>query len=136
MDATRRLLSLASELDAEAEALLAKGDKDAALRAFSRAHLLRELAEGLRPAGKQRRVTVSSMTDAQKEQISETMGQRHPAMKAARKAGLPSQRAVAKALGVSPGFLSRVLAGDKDMPEDRAAEFQRLTGFPVSRWKA
>ena len=49
-------------------------------------------------------------------------------MRAARAAGIPSSRALAKKLDVSPQFLSQVRKGVRKMPDDKAAIFKQLTG--------
>lgn len=56
-------------------------------------------------------------------------------MAAARRAGLPSVRAVAAKLGKDPTFLSRVLRGLKPMPADLAEAFEQLTGYPAASWR-
>lgn len=140
-----QLRKLAEEEDARGLELVRAGDRKKAAVAFRMAEHLRatavELEHGGPPAaltrGPQRaKVNSDPMTSAQRAAISATMSDNTPAMEAARKAGLPSIRAVADALDVDPTFLSRVLSGRKKMPPARAAKFEKLTGYPATRWKA
>lgn len=120
--------------------LVAAGEVDAAVGAAKLAEDYRrvadELEERLRKPTKPVKVNDVSMPTAHRDAISKGHFPDNPAMMAARKAGLRSLTAVAKKLGVSTSFLSQVLAEKKTMPDDRAEAFERLTGYPRSRWKS
>jgi hypothetical protein len=134
----QKLRQLADDADARALALAESGDIDGAAR-------LSALAEGYRAvAAKQdglkspsRAPTVDSvMTDSHREALSTSRDLNDSApMRAARKAGLPSLRAVAAKLDVDPGFLSKIFRGKRPCPVPLAEAFEKLTGFPATRWK-
>lgn len=72
--------------------------------------------------------TVSGVTSAQRQAISEKLMRKDPNMSAARKAGVPSLRQLAAQLGVTASFLSQVRSGTRPMPDTLAAKFKALTG--------
>lgn len=96
---------------------------------------LRELEERLQPATKTTTV-VPVMTDSHREALSNSrdLNDSSP-MRAARKAGLPSLRAVAAALGQDPGNLSKIFRGKRPCPVPLAEAFEKLTKYPATRWK-
>lgn len=80
--------------------------------------------------------TVNLVSPEKRETVSTKMLGKVPAwMRAARDAGLPSLGAVADALGVSTSFMSQVKSGKKAMPDPLAAKFEKLTGYPATRWR-
>lgn len=130
-----RLRQLADDADARALALAESGDIDGAARLSALAEGYRAVAakqEGLRPGKRSPTVEAPMMTGEHRAAISRGHGDSAP-MAIARAAGKArSMTELARKLGVSPSFLSQVIAGKKVMPEDRAATFEKLTGKP---WK-
>lgn len=132
---------------------LADREDDAALRALDQgdaqqareyrllAQLHREVAiemerKGLPALPAKSIVDHAVMTDEHRAKLSTSRGLTDsPAMKAARKAGYPSVRAIAARLGEDPGFISKCLRGVRPMPPRIAEAFEALTGFPASRWR-
>jgi hypothetical protein len=122
--------------DAKGEAALESGDAMGAALEFDRAELYRETArqmDELHRADpsltvKQPADSLRTVTPQQQQAISTKLMGSDPNMKAARAAGYPSLRDLAKGLGVSVSFLSQVRAGNRPMPENRAAAFRKLTG--------
>lgn len=69
------------------------------------------------------------MKSAQRQAISERFLPTGDAnMDAARAAGIPSLRQLAKKLGVTVSFLSQVRQGARPMPDTHRAKFRKLTG--------
>lgn len=56
-----------------------------------------------------------------------------PLAAAARKAGLTT-RQLAERIGVAPSLLSMARRGKRSLSADKAAEIERLTGYPASKW--
>lgn len=131
-----RLRQLADREDAAALRALDAGDAELAREYRLLATLHREVAAAgeLTTGERSPKVNKPEMVDSHRQAISEAHMPGSAAMKAARKAGMRTLADVARALGVSKGFVSQVLNGKKYMPPERAAEFQRLTGYPASRW--
>lgn len=136
-------LQLADEEDAAALRALDQGDGDAAVKYRRLAFLHREVAMEMERVGRQSlpaappKSTVEPMMAVDhREKLSRSRElDESPAMKAARKAGLPSVRAIAAKLGEDPGFISKCLRGVKPMPVRLAAAFEKLTGYPASKWR-
>lgn len=76
------------------------------------------------------------MNEAHREAISKAHLHQSRPMKAARGAGMKTLGDVATALGVSKSFVSQVFSGKKQMPEDKAREFEKRTGYPADRWNS
>jgi hypothetical protein len=138
-----RLRQLAEREDAAALRALDLGDAAAARDYRILAQLHREVADAMEAQGLQRltgstltpTVNQGTMVDDHREAISRAHTPSDSApMKAARKAGFLSLADLAEKLGVSKSFMSQVMSGKKKMPPDRAAAFERLTGYPASRW--
>lgn len=136
-----RLRDLAAREDAAALRALDDGDAPAARDYRILAQLHREVAAAMEKQGLPSLPTESTverpmMTDEHRAKLSASRGLvDNPAMKAARKAGYPSVRAVAKALKEDPGFISKCLRGVRPMPPRIAEAFEKLTDFPASRWR-
>lgn len=133
----RKLRELADACDARALEEL-DVDVDKAAHLSNKAERLRRMAaaqEGL-PRRAEATTVVSVMTDSHREALSNSRGLNStPAMRAARKAGLPSLRAVASSLGADPGNLSKIFRGKRSCPLPLAEAFEKLTGYPTTRWK-
>lgn len=133
----KKLRELADDTDARALKLVEAGDVRGAAA-------LSALAEGYRAvADEQERLPTSGLRSTVKNvRAEEHRGAQSAAlvnnapMRAARASGLPSVRAVAAKLGVDATFISRVFRGKKPMPDELAERFEKLTGYPASRWKA
>jgi hypothetical protein len=133
-----KLRALADDTDQRALSLAAAGDVRGAAALSALAEAYRAVAaeqEGLRAPVATPTVD-SVMTDSHREALSTSRDLNDsPPMRAARKAGLPSLRAVAAKLDVDPGFLSKIFRGKRPCPVPMAEAFERLTGYPASRWK-
>lgn len=135
-----KLRQLADDTDQRALKMAEAGDIKAAAALSALAESYREVAaeqDGLRPAPAKATVDHKTvMTDSHREALSSSreLAANAP-MKAARKAGYPSLRAVATALDMDPGFVSKVFRGKRPCPEPLAVAFERLTGYPAARWK-
>lgn len=115
--------------DAVCAAATKAGDTRAAMRALDRAELLRQVADEMESSP-----ALAPVTQV-RHRAPRGDGNDTPAMRAAKKAGYVSVRAVAAALGKDPTFMSKVFRGLKPMPDDLAADFERLTKFPAARWR-
>lgn len=138
-----RFRELADREDAAALRALDQGDAAAAREYRLLAQLHREVAIEMERVGRQSlpaapaKSTVEPMMAVEhREKLSRSRElDESPAMKAARKAGLPSVRAIAAKLGEDPGFISKCLRGVKPMPARLAESFEKLTGYPASKWR-
>jgi hypothetical protein len=131
--------ALADAVTAHAEKMADAGLKDYAIWLFRTAEVMRQASAGVTEAlqrpprltVKQRETTLKGVehsTETRKALSERFTKGKSPNMDAARKAGYPSLRALAKALGCSASFLSQVAADDRPMPADKAAAFKKLTG--------
>lgn len=136
------LRAKARELDADADAALARGDARATAIAAHQANVARlaadeleRLADGTSLRAPVNTSTVNTVT-SEDYGVAVSRGKSPagaPALKAAQDAGY-SLRAIAKALKVSPALLSMAAAGSRSIPDELAARFEKLTGFPASKW--
>lgn len=133
---------LAAEFFAAAKESREAGDAARALELYARAEQLEEWAardRRLTAGGQHRKVDGVNLNVSHRQKLSEALLP-PPAegavdwMTFARKAGLPSVRAVAKALGCAPTFISAVNRGRKKMPPEKARRFEELTGYPAKLW--
>lgn len=114
-----------------------EGEQPLTVRAVLMAEELRGWLEGKRALTKS---TVTNklrgdMEAAHRQKLSEAStanaGKKvHPMLLEARKHGLATMQDLADALGYTKSMLSRIMSGDRTMPEDRAKKFQALTGKP------
>jgi hypothetical protein len=137
-----RLDQLADETFSAAKAAREAGQTDRALELYARAETLQEWAaqdRRLTAGGSTLKVHGVNLSVRHRQKLSEAMLP-PPAdgaedwMTFARKAGLPSVRAIAKALGCTASFISAINKGRKTMPADKAAKFEKLTGYPAKLW--
>jgi hypothetical protein len=138
----QQLRAEADARDAAGRAALTAGDARAAAVAFHQAQVCRLAADemerlaggtSLRPP-----VNTSTVNTVTSEDYGVAVSRGKspagaPALKAAQDAGY-SLRAIAKALKVSPALLSMAAAGTRSIPDELAARFEKLTGFPASKW--
>jgi hypothetical protein len=138
------LRAKARELDAAADAALARGDATGMAVAIHQANTCRLAADELErlAGGTSLRTTVNTSTvntvTSEDYGVAVSRGKSPadtaaPALKAAQDAGY-SLRAIAKALKISPALLSMAAAGSRSIPADLALRFEKLTGFPADRW--
>jgi hypothetical protein len=128
------MIEEARQLDDQARGLV----KEAAKKIEEAELLRRTAAEQQRLTGPQPLSKLNkAVTDSQRASMSTKLGGDTDWMTAARKAKppLPSQIAVAKALGVKPAFISQIKHGTSKMPPDLAERFEKLTGYPRTKWR-
>lgn len=132
---------LAAELFAAAKEAREAGNAARALELYARAETLQEWAAAdrrLTTGGQRRKVDSVNLNVGHRQKLSEALlpppTEGEDWMTFARRAGLPSVRAVAKALGCAPTFISAVNRGRKKMPADKARRFEELTGYPAKLW--
>jgi hypothetical protein len=138
-----RFRQLAEMENAAALRALDAGDAVLAREYLLLATLHREVADEMErkgvealPAARPKSTVEPMMPADHREKLSRSRElDESPAMKAARKAGLPSVRAIAAKLGEDPGFISKCLRGVKPMPTRLAEAFEKATGYPASRWR-
>lgn len=131
------LAEVADQMEARARELKADGKHEAAAELALAAADVRRALAGIKSLPK------STVTDrlrgemeaAHRQKLSEAQTGRtgkkvHPMLLEARKHGLASLQDLADALDYSKSMLSRILSGDRAMPEDKARLFERLTGKP------
>jgi len=115
-----------------AEEAVDAGEKDLAIELFRWGETLRQWAAGRRAltgVNGNRKVKVD-MEAAHRQKLADAHSGKklHPNLLAARAANLATMADLAKALGYSKAMLSRIMSGDRSMPDERAALFKRLTG--------
>lgn len=132
-----QLRAYADDCDRRARDFIAAGKLREAAEVSHLAEAYRQVADEQERLPKRgpRSTVVPVRTEEHREAQSRALVD-NPPMKAARAAGYPSVRAVAAKLDVDATFISKVFRGKKPMPEDLAARFERLTGYPAKSWKS
>lgn len=128
----RRLLVLADHLEKAATEAKGRAEPLAALALLEGAVMARAAmatpAERL-TAGKHSPTVNGVMTEDHRAAISQAHARRNPMLKAARARGYRTLGMLAKALDVTPSFLSQVAHGTKKLPPDLGKRIRDLTGW-------
>jgi hypothetical protein len=151
----QNLRATADAAEAEGYALLAAGDKQAALAAFQKAQDCRFFAERLEavqppapPARQRRRLPGEGagpiidnqpmFTAEHRANMSKARAPRGPSAKLAALAWKHdpplSLAGLAKKAGISPSLITKAASGKAPMPTAAAEKIQRLTGYPTTAW--